>query len=156
MTAFSEFRCAAIAHGFSLSQAKPKKSTVTTVAQITPITKGFPELSKSGLSLSISDSNAEKATNKIVQMPSMPRTVSPSHFFEVRGFVAALVCAAGSGGSSPETHGAAPCWCRTALCPAQRYCAKSSERVQDARGQEPEAAGGSRSSRSPSKLIWLS
>jgi hypothetical protein len=54
-----------------MSQAKPKKSTVTTLAQITPTTKGFPELSKSGLSLSISDTNAERATNKIAQRPSI-------------------------------------------------------------------------------------
>jgi hypothetical protein len=55
--AFSGFQYGA-AHAFSLSQAKPKKSTVTTLAQIMPTTKGFPELSKSGLSLSISDTNA--------------------------------------------------------------------------------------------------
>src|SRR5207247_342203 len=116
-------------HVFSLSQAKPKKSAVTTLAQITPTTKRFPELSKSGLSLSISDTNAERATNKIAQMPSMPRKITPSHFFEVLGFLAALVSAPGSG--SPGTHGAAPSsWC-TALCPARRYCANSSERVQN-------------------------
>jgi hypothetical protein len=85
-----------------------------------PITKGFPELSKSGLSLSISDTNAERATHKIAQMLSMPRKIFPSHFFEVRGFLAALVSAAGSGGSSPGTHGATLSSWRTALCPAQR------------------------------------
>jgi hypothetical protein len=142
-----------LAHSFLLNQAKLKKSTVTTLAQIMPTTKGFPELSKSDLSLSISDTNAERTTNKTAQMPSMPRKIFPSHFFEVRGFLAALVSAAGSGGSSPGTHGAAPPSWRTALCPVRRYCTNSSERVQDARGQEPEAAGGSRSSRSPSKLI---
>jgi hypothetical protein len=149
---FQRIFVAALAHAFSLSQTKPKKSTVTALAQITATAKGCPELSKFGLSLSISDTNAEKATNKIAQMPSMPRTISPSQFFEVRGFLAVLVSAAGSGGSSPGTHGAAPPSWRTALCPV-RYCANPSEPVQDARGQEPEAAGGSRSWRSPSKLI---
>jgi hypothetical protein len=87
----TNFRRATLAHAFPLSQVKPKKSTVTTLAQITPTTKGFPELSKSGLSLSISDTNPERATHKIAQMPSMPRKISPSHFFEVRGFLAALL-----------------------------------------------------------------
>jgi hypothetical protein len=142
-----------LAHAFSLSQAKPKKRTVTTLAQITPATKGFPELSKSGLSLSISDTNAERATNKIAQMPSMPRKISLSDFFEVRGFLAALFSAAGNGGGSPATRRAAPPSWRPALCPMRRYCANPSERVQDARGQEPEATGGSQLSRSPSELI---
>jgi hypothetical protein len=75
------------------------------LAQIAATTKGCPELIKSGLSLSISDTNPERATNKIAQVPSMPRKISPSHFLEVRGFLAALVSAAGSGGSSPGTHG---------------------------------------------------
>jgi hypothetical protein len=109
-----------------------------------PTKKGFPELSKSGLSLSISDSNPDTDTNKIAQMPSMLRKISPSNFLEVRGVLAAPVSVAGSGGSSPGTHEAAPISWRTALCSVRRYCANPSERVQDARGQEPEAAGGSR------------
>jgi len=64
--------------------SQPAQMATAAPVQITPIMKGFPELSKSGRSLSISDTNAERATNEI---PSMPRKIPPSHFFEVRGFL---------------------------------------------------------------------